>query len=191
MYWFVKVTDNAENNFSSYNMNKFLSGETNILLITGYSGSGKSTLAEKYSHKYDVVHIGLDYVDPTKDSSWIDKNKEDFELQVFYDFFEDYDDIKHMVERNEKHNRDYVMETFIPYAISWCLKHKTYEFSIEGTQIYEYPQLIDKTLPIIVMNTSAEESAKRKFERDDYFDKQIVSEKNIKKLERFKKELRK
>jgi hypothetical protein len=44
-----------------FNVHKFESGESNVLLVTGFSGSGKTTRASELAEKYDALHFQLDW----------------------------------------------------------------------------------------------------------------------------------
>ena len=173
------ILDHEE--FTSYNVKKFADKEINILLITGYSGSGKSTLAERLAFKYDVTHIELNEIDPKYETDYSEDGK--YKNEIFYEFFEEYPELN----QNNK-NYDYrktLFEKFIPYCVNWCIKKEDERFIIEGTQIYEFPNVIDLNLPIIIMNTSAEESASRKNQRNYKENKEITSKENINKMNSF------
>lgn len=187
--------EDKKNSFQSFNMESFLNDKINILLITGFSGSGKTTLAEKYEYKYNIVHIELDKMDPRNIASYnmVYNNLYEKKNQVFNDFLQENEDILDILKKSEKsqENVAYIMKKFIPYCIEWCKQNNYNDYSIEGVQIYQFSEIIDKNLPIIVMNTSAKESAERKYKRDLEYDEEITSESNIKKLEDFVFELRK
>lgn len=176
---FNLIKDNGEN-FTSYNVKKFADKEINVLLMTGYSGSGKSTLAERFSFKFDIEHIELNEIDPKFDNDFKDGK---YEHQVFFDFFEEYPDLE--ISNDDYESRKELFEKFIPYCVNWCLKNENQKYIIEGTQIYEFPNVVDINLPIIIMNTSAEESAKRKNSRNYNENKEITSKENVRKLNNF------
>ena len=60
----------------SIDLDKFESGESNVLLITGSPGSGKTTLSHYLENKYkcEVIHLD-DYISQSKDLKiWLKKN---------------------------------------------------------------------------------------------------------------------
>ena len=167
--------------FTSYNVQEFANKDVNILLMTGYSGSGKSTLAERLAFKYDLTHIELNEIDPKYETDYNEDGK--YKNEIFYEFFEEYPDLNK--PSTDYEYRKELFEKFIPYCVNWCLKKEDERFIIEGTQIYEFPNVIDLNLPIIIMNTSAEESASRKNQRNYKENKEITSKENINKMNHF------
>ena len=175
--------------FTSYNISDFTEGKNNLLYITGFSGSGKSTFAERLFYKYDVTNIELDNIDPKNgyiyNQVFSDKN------EIFYDFLDNNPVLNEKIKGPDRIKyRQEVFDAFFPFAEKWCKEHKDKKYSIEGTQIYEFPNNIDRDLPIIIMNASAKESADRKYKRDLEYDKTIVSKENIKKMEDFEQSLK-
>ena len=183
------LLDEEEGKFTSYNVKQFVDGKSNILLITGYSGSGKSTIAERFAYKFDMVHIDLDNIDPKYNYIYELKYSNDYE--VFYDFLDQNPELDEKLKsRDSKKYREELFNTFFPFCFKWCEEHSDNKYIIEGVQIYEFPKEINKELPIIIMNTSAEESAQRKYKRDLKYNKYITSKENIEKLETFAKSLK-
>ena len=181
-----KLIIDRDEKFTSYNVKNFVDGKTNILLITGFSGSGKSTLAERFAYKFEMTHIELDNIDPKYDYIYEQKYSDKYE--VFYDFLDKYPNLDEKIKtRDSWKYREELFDLFFPFCFEWCKKHKDTKYIIEGTQIYEFPKTIDKNLPIIIMNTSAEESADRKYKRDLTYNKNITSKENIDKLYKFSK----
>lgn len=174
------ILDKGEE-FTSYNVQKFADDEINVLLMTGFSGSGKSTLAERLAFKFNVNHIELNEIDPKFELDYNDEGK--YKNEVFYEFFEEYPDLNKQ-ETNYEYRKE-LFEKFIPYCINWCSKQEGEKFIIEGTQIYEFSNVVDLNLPIIIMNTSAEESARRKGQRNYKENKDITSKENINKMNHF------
>ena len=147
------------------NLGKFKTGESNILLITGYSGSGKSTLAEGLSKQYKCDYIELDVLDfYIHGYITLDKVQE-FEPALF-----DY--IKF---RGDGFIRNYpgnVFRDYIPFVIDWCERHHGRKFIIEGIQLFEIfnkdnPQEFFKKHPIIIKGTSGLVSSARAAKRND------------------------
>ena len=176
-----KLIFDEKEEFTSYNVKQFADNEINVLLMTGYSGSGKSTLAERFEFKFGINHIELNQIDPKYELDYSEDGK--YEQPVFYEFFEEYPELNQNDQDYEF--RKELFEKFIPYCVNWCLKHEKEKYIIEGTQIYEFPNVIDLNLPIIIMNTSAEESASRKNKRNFKENKEIVSKENVNKMNYF------
>lgn len=175
-------------NFTSYNISDFTTGKVNFVYITGFSGSGKTTLAEKLFYKYDVINIELNNIDP--ENGYIYNKVFSEKNEIFYDFLKQYKDINDKIKGSDRGRyREELFNAFFPFAEKWCQRHKDKKYSIEGIQIYEFPKNINKHSPIIVMNTTAKESADRKYKRDLIYNEYIVSKENVKKLEDFKKSL--
>lgn len=182
------ILDDRDEKFTSYNVKQFVDDKINILLITGYSGSGKSTLAERFAFKFEMVHIDLDNIDPKYDYIYEQKYSDKYE--VFYDFLDQYPEMDKKLKSHDSYKyREELFNEFFPFCFKWCEERPDTKYIIEGTQIYEFPKEIDKSLPIIIMNTSAQESADRKYKRDLKYNKYITSKENIEKLEDFKKSL--
>ena len=165
-----------EQKFTSYNINKFTDGSVNLLYLTGFSGSGKSTFAERLAYKYDIVNVTLDNLDPKFGYIYEKDFSEDNE--IFYEFLDRNPELNEKIKRpNKTAYRSELFNKFFPFAEKWCKEHKEKKYVLEGVQIYEFPEGISKNYPIIIMNTSAEESAKRKYKRTTNFNKEITSKK--------------
>lgn len=147
-----------------FNLDKFKSGESNVLLITGFVGSGKSTLAAKLAKKYKAQHLQLDwftdYVFDNISKETLEENEEPGLLAYIaetgiegsqnYDDFEE-DEIVNMI-------RDY-----IKFLIGWCKKQEGRAFIIEGMQIYDVFQKGDDFItecPMIIKGTDVETATK-------------------------------
>lgn len=183
------ILDEIGEKFTSYNVKNFADGKENILFITGFSGSGKSTLAERFAYKFDMIHIDLDNIDPKYD--YIYENKYSNKNEIFYDFLDAFPELNEKIKKDKSyHIRKELFDKFFPFCVKWCKEHPENRYIVEGIQIYEFPENIDKKLPIIIMNTSAKESADRNYKRDLYYNKQITSKENIDKLEEFSNSLK-
>lgn len=177
-----------EQKFTSYNINKFTDGSVNLLYLTGFSGSGKSTFAERLSYKYDIVNVTLDNLDPKFGYIYEKDFSEDNE--IFYEFLDRNPELNEKIKRpNKTAYRSELFNKFFPFAEKWCKEHKEKKYVLEGVQIYEFPEGVSKNYPIIIMNTSAEESAKRKYKRTTNFNKEITSKENIYQLNEFRQSL--
>ena len=82
------------------NFDKFESGKSNVLLITGLSGSGKSTLAESLAKKYKCDNFELDCLDFYL-GGYMDKNKAKKYEPALYDFIEKKQTIIMSMEGNK------------------------------------------------------------------------------------------
>ena len=153
--------DNVE-----YNLDKFKSGKSNILLITGLSGSGKSTLGEKYAKEYKTEFIELDIFEHCYGYS-DDNIKEAGE--VFYDYLSSHKDLWDKLKKKEIKGKELGKEIdkFVHYCISWCSKHKETKWVIEGVQIYSFMKSDEvKDYPMIILGTSMKNSILQRFKRN-------------------------
>lgn len=149
------------------NLDKFESGEENILLITGLSGSGKSTLAEKISSKYKCTYYELDCL------TFYMKG-----LLTKEDAIGGEEGLLAFIEsKNLKPDKNISYKTgaalyreYIEFIINWCKRQKNKKFIIEGLQIYEVYEDGDTFItscPIIIKGTSGLVSSIRAAKRND------------------------
>lgn len=153
--------DNVE-----YNLDKFKSGKSNILLITGLSGSGKSTLGEKYAKEYKAEFIELDIFEHCYGYS--DDNIKEAG-KVFYDYLSSNIDLWDKLNKKEIKGKELGKEIdkFVHYCISWCNKHKETKWVIEGVQIYSFMKSDEvKGFPMIILGTSMKNSIIQRFKRN-------------------------
>jgi tRNA A37 threonylcarbamoyladenosine biosynthesis protein TsaE len=153
-----------------FNVDKFESGESNVLLVTGFSGSGKTTLAAKLAKKYNCTHYEIDcltfylFGDMTREDALGDEDG----LVAFIDLknlpqYEDYDSLPE--DQIEELIREY-----IKFLIEWCKNKKGQKFIIEGLQIYNVYQDGDTHItscPMIIKGTSGLISTIRAAKRND------------------------
>ena len=148
--------------------NKFESGKSNLLLITGLSGSGKSTIATSLSSKYKAEVIELDIFE--HNGSYSDKN-----LNQAGDVFVEYflnkrKDLRNPLNKVKMMNSEEFMnefDKFFNFVINYCNKNKDKKFIIEGVQIYSNVDLSKiKRYPIILINTSVKDSIIQRFKRN-------------------------
>ena len=99
------------------NFDKFESGKSNVLLITGLSGSGKSTLAESLAKKYKCENFELDCLDFYL-GGYMDKNKAKKYEPALYDFIE-----KKHLEQDKDLSSIELYKEYIRFIISWCKKN--------------------------------------------------------------------
>ena len=146
------------------NFDKFESGKSNVLLITGLSGSGKSTLAESLAKKYKCENFELDCLDFYL-GGYMDKNKAKKYEPALYDFIE-----KKHLEQDKDLSSIELYKEYIRFIISWCKKRKDKKFIIEGLQIYEVYEDGDSFItsnPIIIKGTSGLISSIRGAKRNE------------------------
>lgn len=160
------VTFNKDNTI--YNIDKFESGESNILLVTGLSGSGKSTLGEEMARKYGATLIGLDnfefcYEFPT------DEDLRKYAGEVFYEYLNARKPLWNKLKNKELSSKQMCTEIslFTRYCISWCKRHKESKWVIEGVQIYSFLDGNEaRKYPLIIMGTSMKNSILQRFKRN-------------------------
>jgi ribosomal protein S18 acetylase RimI-like enzyme len=152
------------------NMDKFESGKSNIILITGFSGSGKTTLAKQLASKYKCE----DYIELDILEWYFDKRIEEENLRehvpACYDFLQSHPKYKNMEEKPRGEDFLNAYREFISYVISWCKKRKPAKFVIEGIQLYETVKKGEKppytSEPTILKGTSALKSIYRAMKRN-------------------------
>ena len=191
-----KINENLifNNNDLEINLNKFESGESNILLITGFSGSGKSTLAKQLANNYNCIHYELDCLDfyfgglLTKEDA---VGNEDG-LVAFIES-------KNLEFNAIPENHGTIYREYIQFLIKWCKAQPDKKFIIEGLQIYDTYRTGDvyiTSCPIIVKGTSGLVAAVRAAKRNDgSFIKELNplikwAIQDDKKLNKLKKELK-
>ena len=145
---------------------KFESGESNVVLITGLSGSGKTTLGTKIASKYKAELIELDCFE----QCYIFKNDDQLKQcgEVFYQYLSSHKALWEKLKRKEIHGKELniEIEKFLKYAIAWCKKDKHNRYVIEGVQIYSF---LNKEkisgVPLLIVGTSALKSLVRRLIR--------------------------
>lgn len=146
------------------NFDKFKSGKSNILLITGLSGSGKTTLAKELAEKYNATRISIDeFEQVVKIYDNINALKANGN-PVIADYLDNNQDTwlnsKKIFERNKN---------FIDFVIDYAKKNKKNKYIMEGVQIYE---VLDtnkkeyKDIPIIFVGSSAVKSLAQRMKRN-------------------------
>ena len=143
------------------NFDKFESGKSNVLLITGFSGSGKSSLGKNLASKYNAEHYELDVLSFFFGGNITNEEikKSEPGLMEFLNKHKEYENGK--VPSNKEIMEAY--KKYIPFLISWCKRQKDKKFIIEGLQLYEifdkeHPQSYFSN-PIIIKGTSGLKSA--------------------------------
>lgn len=157
-----------------YNIDDFMDGTQNFLLITGFSGSGKSTLSYQISEDIDSIVIELDmfhnyeyakieypndpcvkiikkYLKETK------KKAKDFPTSIEQNNFED---------------------TFVPF-FKWLIKDISKDtknkYIIEGIQIFLFvPYKTIKKYPLICVETNKYKSLIRRWIWDEWNIKDVI-----------------
>lgn len=145
---------------------KFESGETNVVLITGLSGSGKTTLGSKIASKYNAELIELDLFE----QCYIFENDDQLKQcgEVFYQYLSSHKVLWEKLKRREIRGKELGIEIdkFLKYVISWCKKYKLHRYVIEGVQIYEFLNKEKITgVSLLIVGTSALKSLVRRLIR--------------------------
>jgi dephospho-CoA kinase len=151
------------------NFDKFESGQSNMVFITGLSGGGKSTLATKLASKYNAEVIELDIFE--HNAGYTDENLNqagDVFVEYFLNKRKDLRvPIKKLANMDSKTFR-MEFEKFFNFVIEYCKKNKDRKFIIEGVQIYSRDLKQIKGNPIILVNTSVKTSLLQRFKRNDF-----------------------
>jgi len=155
------------NNKNLYiNFDKFTSGESNILFITGLSGSGKSTISKSLASEYKAEVIELDIFEHS--NAYLDKSLakagEVFKIYLL----EKRKDLRDKTVKEFSREEFYSEFTkFFDFVLEYCNSHKNKKFIIEGVQIFSLVELSKiKEMPIILMGTSVKTSVLQRFKRD-------------------------
>ncbi len=147
------------------NLDKFESGEKNVLLVTGFSGSGKSTLASQLASKYKCIHYELDCLDFYLCGYMTQKDMIGNE-DGLYEFVNK----KKLKFKDKSKSGVELYREYIKFLINYCKKQKDKKFIIEGLQIYEVYKEGDTFItscPMIIKGTSGLVSAIRGAKRND------------------------
>ena len=157
-----------------YNFDKWDSGESNILIITGLSGSGKSTLAFALADEYDATVVQLDHLQcyerfraggrKTKGTELVNKFINKHKELKDYDFSSiTYSSFKP------------VFDEFFPWLLKELGKDKKNRYIIEGIHIILFTKYSDiKKYPLICINTPMYKSIIRHWIRDQFSISELV-----------------
>ena len=154
-----------------FNLDKFESGESNVLLVTGFSGSGKTTTAEELATSYGCNHFQIDWL---TDYLFGNSTKEDLAevgeagLLAYIEHTGlnntyTYDDFKEPELIN-------LIRDYIKFLIAWCKSQGGQKFIIEGLQIYNEYEEGDTHItscPMIIKGTSGLVSTLRAARRNE------------------------
>lgn len=148
------------------NIDKFESGKSNILLVTGLSGSGKSTIAQKISSKFDAEWVELDVFEHC--GGFNDTQLKEAG-EVFYDYLSTHKTLWEKL-KNKKLDHEELRDEitkFVKYCISWCKNKADKKWIIEGVQIYSCLKSSDvKSYPLIIVGVSMKNSILQRFKRN-------------------------
>lgn len=119
------------------NLDKFESGKSNVILITGFSGSGKTTLAKELARKYKCKdYIELDSLEWYLDHKITEDNLKEG-IPVCYEFLNQHPKYKNTNEKPKGEAFTEMYRSFISFVINWCKRRKPDRYVIEGLQLYE------------------------------------------------------
>ena len=152
----------------AYNYDKWESGESNIMLITGLSGSGKTSLARGVAEQDNAIMVSLDMF------QCYTRFKENNIKHPSMEYVEKY------LKANPKAKKldfydirlEGFGEAFVPY-FNWLMKYlakdKKNRYVVEGIHILLFIKYSDiKKYPIICMGTSMSKSLIRRWVRDQF-----------------------
>lgn len=152
----------------AYNYDKWESGESNIMLITGLSGSGKTSLARGVAEQDNAIMVSLDMF------QCYTRFKENNIKHPSIEYVEKY------LKANPKAKKldfydirlEGFGEAFVPY-FNWLMKYlskdKKNRYVVEGIHILLFVKYSDiKKYPIICMGTSMSKSLIRRWVRDQF-----------------------
>lgn len=154
-----------------FDFDKFINGDSNILLVTGLSGSGKTTLGLELSDKYNANYISLDLFNYNFITGVL--NNQIPKPNEFTNIMKKYllTKQKQFVYKNGV--GEYAIKHFNYFEVFWdffvyLLKHldNKKKYIIDGIHIYSMNFDIVKDYPIIIKETSSLDSMKRMLSRD-------------------------
>ncbi len=154
-----------------FNVDRFESGESNVLLITGFSGSGKSTLAGELATKYGCEHFQLDWM---TDYVFGSCTKEDLVEEGEYGLldFIDQENLPTNLSFEDFTEQEIIdlIRKYIKFLIEWCKQQSGQKFIIDGLQIYNEYKEGDSHItscPMIIKGTSGLISTLRAAKRNN------------------------
>ena len=162
-----------------FDFDKFESGESNILFVTGLTGSGKSTIGRSFASKYHAEYVELDLMDPCSNlcSQSLDEIKKDKSNKVIYEYLSSHKSVYERLKSGKMRNDEIFLNNvkFISFVRSYANKHKDTKFIVEGLQLYEYCTF-RKTIikPMVIKGTSVLTSFIRKVKREKWPTKDII-----------------
>ena len=170
------------------NLDKFISNEKNVLLITGLSRSGKTTLAGNFASKYNAEIIQLDLFenyycmgDEYGKPFVLELRKKWFNTTVGKQYKSICDNDPDNITQQELST--YMRDAFL-FILRYCTFHKKTRYIIEGLQIYsDVESSMVKDYPIIIKGTSMLKSFMRRSNKSiDNLTYYIQTEKELKKF---------
>lgn len=161
-------------NHTEYNLDKWESGKSNILIITGLSGSGKTTtaytLAEYYKNEFkeDIKIIQLDHIQNY--NRFINANHDTETTKIIKKFLNKNKELKD-VDFSDIRLESFkpVFNKFFPWLLKELEKDKKTKYIVEGIHILLFTKYSDiKKYPLICINTSMTKSIVRHWIRDKF-----------------------
>lgn len=166
-----------------FNLDKWDSGQCNIIFITGLSGSGKSTMANELAEQYDAKILRLDYFQnyyEIKNSNMsYNRWNNNTMLYLIDEYLKTHPKIKKDIANFSSLDLESFQQYFLPFFVWLVLKvqkNKNERYIIDGIHILLYVPYKDiKEYPLICINTSMIKSLVRHWLRDDWTIKDIVN----------------
>lgn len=166
---------NIFKNDKVFNIDNFINGKSNILLVTGLPGAGKTTLTSDLAHEYNAKVITLDYFQN------FDIAKKEFPNDITTKYIEEYLSITNNISEDIITNNITVenygnyFEPFLFWLINKLEQDKDNTYIIEGVHILLFSQFSRvKDYPLICIETSKSKSIVRHWIRDGWTVKDIL-----------------
>lgn len=172
--WYENIDESVILNKNDYyfDFDKFESGESNILFVTGLSGSGKSTTGQSIASKYNAEYVELDLLDPLSGfCKTALEDMKDKDLHLIKEYLSKHRDTYEKIRDSKLTDSESIMNIwkFVGFVKSYANQHKESKFVVEGIQLYEYCAERNCILrPMIIKGTSVLTSFFRKVKREKW-----------------------
>ena len=178
MYVEEDVQDYTEKNDVFLNLDKWESGESNLMFITGLSGSGKTTLAKNIAKEYNAEFIETDILNAIKKK----ENVADFIKNKCHPIFSEYVEYRGGVQNVfkgydkscssntiDKNLEASVEENgiFFEWIKDYAKTHKNMKFVVEGVWIYMHGDVSTfENYPMIIKSVDYKTTYFRRIKRN-------------------------
>lgn len=160
----LEVSNIAKDNDNYYDFERFVNGDSNILLITGLEASNTTKVAREYSQIYDATYINFDLFTKSTINQILDGTYDGTANAWYINHIRSFAESRLVIDPD---NRDHVLKPtdndvikFVKYIFK-NLNDRT-KYVIEGICFYRYKELsyITMEYPLIVKHDSLKSTIK-------------------------------